>query len=39
MENILFEHKKIELGIKGHFVETKQIMQHFLKMQYISLLS
>jgi hypothetical protein len=36
---VLFEQKKIKLWNKWHFVEKKmEIMQHFLKMQYISLL-
>ena len=36
---MLFEQKKIKLWNKWHFVEKKvEIMQHFLKMQYISLL-
>jgi hypothetical protein len=36
---VLFEKKKKKLWNKWHFVEKKMgIMQHFLKMQYISLL-
>ena len=38
-ENVLFEHKKIKLWNKWHFVENKtEIIQHVLKMQHIYLL-
>jgi hypothetical protein len=39
MQNVLFEHKKIKLGNKWNSVKNKMgIIQHFLKIQLISLL-